>query len=213
MVEDGGPEVTCCLCAPVVLGAGCRESVEESGQETGVCAEDVEVLDQGLRNLASVVEKDLGSDIAQLPGMGAAGGSCYGMLCFLGAKRLRGPTFFLDIIAFDERMKFIDVIITGEGRLDAQSLEGKLFPEIYRRSESAGVPVLSLSGVLHVSDHELEAFPRLIPFGLGRTDALSDPSQALRSLARQISKLIEILPRSSRVPICSESPANRDSDG
>ena len=126
----------------------------------------------------------------QVPGTGAAGGSSYGMMCFLGATRLRGPSFFLDIIAFDERMKTVDCIITGEGRCDRQSVEGKLLAEIYRRSEAQQIRVISLCGEVSLSDEDLVKMPRLVALGLGQSDGLSNPSQALRRLSRQVAKLL-----------------------
>ena len=124
-------------------------------------------LDNALRNLEKAVIDSLGAGFALLPGAGAAGGMGYGLKTFLGAKLQSGAKTILDICGFDERKNQADLIITGEGRFDSQSLMGKVPGEIIGRS--GGVPVAVLCGMslLEKTDGVCRIFetnPKHLPF-------------------------------------------------
>ena len=103
-------------------------------------------LDEGMRSFAQVVYKETGKDIANLPGSGAAGGMGGGMVAFLDAELKSGADLLLDISRFDERIVDTDLIITGEGRIDRQSLMGKIPGKILQRGRSKGIPVIAIAG-------------------------------------------------------------------
>ena len=103
-------------------------------------------LDEGMRSFAQVVYKETGKDIANLPGSGAAGGMGGGMVAFLDAELKSGADLLLDISRFDERIADADLIITGEGRIDRQSLMGKVPGKILQRGHSKGIPVIAIAG-------------------------------------------------------------------
>ena len=103
-------------------------------------------LDEGMRSFAQVVYKETGKDIANLPGSGAAGGMGGGMVAFLDAELKSGADLLLDISRFDERIADADLIITGEGRIDRQSLMGKIPGKILQRGRSKGIPVIAIAG-------------------------------------------------------------------
>ena len=96
--------------------------------------EDIRYLDEGLRHLANVVRNDLGIEAEQIPGAGAAGGLGYGMIAFTNARLDRGINRILDIVHYDEIIKDADIVITGEGRLDWQSFQGKVIDGVTKRS-------------------------------------------------------------------------------
>ena len=116
------------------------------GPQKGADAQAVRLLDDGLRHLAEVIERDLGGDLLALPGGGAAGGFGAGSAAFLGAKLQMGIETVLELVDFDRLAADADLVITGEGRLDSQSLRGKVVIGVARRAKRLGVPVAALVG-------------------------------------------------------------------
>ena len=103
-------------------------------------------LDDGLRHWAQVVAHCVGKDVLSLPGAGAAGGLGGGATALLGAALRRGIDTVLDQVDFDRQLAGADLVFTGEGRLDSQSLRGKVVVGVARRAQSAGVPVVAVVG-------------------------------------------------------------------
>jgi glycerate kinase len=104
------------------------------------------LLDRGLENLAAIVRRDLGIEIEDRPRCGAAGGLAAGLFTFAGASLSSGIDIVLDAVQFNRRVRDIDLCLTGEGRLDGQSLEGKACIGVARRAGNAKVPTISLVG-------------------------------------------------------------------
>jgi glycerate kinase len=123
----------------------------QKGGNDAVLAE----LDNGLKHLASLVKAQLGHDAADLPGAGAAGGLGYGAVVFMGALLRRGIEVVLDMTGFDAAARQADLIITGEGHLDAQSAQGKLIQGLCGRAQ--GTPVIALCGKLSASPQQVQA--------------------------------------------------------
>lgn len=116
--------------------------------QKGADENDVIFLDKGLRNLANVSKNVLGKDYSSLEGAGAAGGLGFGLVAFLGAKLQRGVDCVLDTAGFDTKAEEADLIITGEGRMDEQSLMGKVPFSIAERS--AGKRVIAIVGLCDI---------------------------------------------------------------
>lgn len=116
------------------------------GPQKGADPEMVERLDAGLRHLAAVMLRDTGADVAKLPGAGAAGAMGAGMAAFFGAVLRPGIDTVLDTVGFDAAAADADVIFTGEGRLDSQSLRGKVVIGVARRAAALGKPVIAVVG-------------------------------------------------------------------
>lgn len=110
-------------------------------------------LDKGLRSFAHVIQETTGKDIAHIPGSGAAGGMGGGMMAFLDAELKSGADLLLEISQFEERIADADLIITGEGRIDRQSLMGKIPGKILEAGIRKGIPVIAIAGC--VEDEEL----------------------------------------------------------
>jgi len=126
------------------------------GRQKGGTDDSLAKLDQGLRHIAALVEKQLQrKDLADVPGAGAAGGFGFGALAFLDAKLKRGIDTVLDIVGFERAARAADLVITGEGRLDAQSGEGKLVQGVCRRA--GAVPVVALCGSLAATPEQIKA--------------------------------------------------------
>lgn len=103
-------------------------------------------LDAGLVRLSDVLIKDLGKDVSLVPGAGAAGGMGAGVCALLDAELRMGIQTTLDLVGFDELLAGVDLVLTGEGRLDAQSLRGKVVIGVARRAAAQGVPVVAVVG-------------------------------------------------------------------
>ena len=127
------------LCGP--LGAAAV-----FGPQKGAGPTMVRRLDEGLRHLAEVIRRDLGRDVLELPGGGAAGGFGAGAAAFFASPLRMGIDVVLELTAFDEKAADADLIITGEGRLDSQSLRGKVVIGVARRAKALGIPAAALVG-------------------------------------------------------------------
>lgn len=116
------------------------------GPQKGADEEMVQRLDAGLRHLARIIRQDLGLDVAQLPGAGAAGGMGAGAAVFLRASLKPGIETVLDSVDFERSLEGADAVFTGEGRLDAQSLMGKVVGGIARHAKKRNVPLIVIAG-------------------------------------------------------------------
>ena len=114
--------------------------------QKGATENEVKLLDEGLIRLADVIKQDLCADVATIPGAGAAGAMGAGMVAFFGAQLQMGIETVLDTVHFSEIIKDADLVITGEGKLDSQSLRGKVVIGVAKRAQDAGIPVISLVG-------------------------------------------------------------------
>ncbi len=123
------------------------------GPQKGGTTESLTFLDDGLRHIAALVKDQLGRDIAQTPGAGAAGGLGFGAMAFFGATLRRGIEIVLDMTGFDAAAKDADLIITGEGHLDGQSAQGKLIQGLCGRAGKT--PVIALAGKLSASPDQV----------------------------------------------------------
>jgi len=116
------------------------------GPQKGATPEMVAILDENLRNFARVVQKDLACDVTTLRGGGAAGGLGAGLVVFLKADLVQGIDLVLEMYRFEEALEDVDLIITGEGRLDRQSLRGKVPMGVAAAGKRASKPVIAIAG-------------------------------------------------------------------
>lgn len=106
----------------------------------------IQELDAGMKSLAQVIKKVTGKDIATYPGAGAAGGMGGGLLAFLNATLKPGTELLLETINFQEKIKEADLIITGEGKADLQTMMGKVPYGILKEAQKEHIPVIILAG-------------------------------------------------------------------
>jgi glycerate kinase len=125
---------------------GPRGATRTFGPQKGGTPEKLEMLESGLRRLADIVARDLGCDFRDTPGAGAAGGLGFGLMSFCGAKIKSGFDVVADFIGLRDAISKADVVITGEGRLDEQSLEGKAPAGVARMAREAGKRVFAIAG-------------------------------------------------------------------
>jgi glycerate kinase len=115
--------------------------------QKGADPEMVAFLDENLKSLAKVVANDTGFEQWDFKGAGAAGGMGFGMKVFFHSKIQMGIETVLDVVNFNEIIKGADYIITGEGKIDYQSLRGKVVIGVARRAKKAGIKVIAVVGV------------------------------------------------------------------
>lgn len=131
--------------------------------QKGAGPEEVILLDKGLESFSSVILASTCVDVKEIPGAGAAGGLGGALLAFLGARLTPGAEMVLEAIGFDSLAEGADLVITGEGRMDFQTLKGKAPLCVLHHATRLGIPTVSLAGI--ISDQDLLS-------GLGYKDIL-----------------------------------------
>jgi glycerate kinase len=130
---------------------GPRGTARVFGPQKGADPKTVAALEMHLENLADVVATDLGCDFRETPGAGAAGGIGFGLMSFCRAQMRSGFDVVAEALHLEERIATCDLVITGEGRLDGQTLEGKGPAGVAALARKHGKPVLAFAG--SISDH------------------------------------------------------------
>lgn len=120
------------------------------GKQKGISESLMKTIDQGMEHFAKVIENEFDVKIIDMPGAGAAGGLGAAMKAIFNAKLNSGTDMLLDKVGFDELLKISDLVFTGEGRIDWQSLSGKVPVGVARRAKKAGVPCIALCGSVGV---------------------------------------------------------------
>ena len=108
----------------------------------------VKLLDEGLAHLAKIIKRDLHIEVKDIKGAGAAGGLGAGSMAFLQSKLTKGIDVILDTIKFDELVSKADIVFTGEGKFDSQSLHGKVVMGVANRSQKYKTPVIVVTGAI-----------------------------------------------------------------
>jgi glycerate kinase len=126
------------------------------GPQKGADEQAVKELDEGLKNISMIFERDFGKNYSSISGTGAAGGLGFGLIAFLNAELKEGVKLLMDFCDFDKKLKDVNLIITGEGKIDNQTLQGKLIKGITDRANLAKIPIAAICGTLDVSPQELQ---------------------------------------------------------
>lgn len=163
------------------------------GPQKGADPQMVERLDRNLRHLAELVERDLGKKILDLPGSGAAGGMGGGMVAFFGSQLQMGIETVLNTVRFDELARDADLVFSGEGKIDTQSLRGKVVIGVARRTKKLGVPLVAVVGdigdeIEGAYDEGVSAIFSInrvaVPFSQAKGRSKSDMALTIRNLMR-----------------------------
>jgi len=169
---------------------GARGCTRVYGPQKGIGEGDYEEAERNLRQLAVVATKQLKRECAKEPGAGAAGGSGFGLRCFLGARLEPGFELFARHARLERRLRAADVVITGEGAIDRSTFMGKGVGEIARRCREMKIPCIGLAGVIHpgrgggkyfTEQHALVQFTTM-------KNAKRRPKESLERLARQVAQ-------------------------
>ena len=150
------------------------------GPQKGMRPEDFALAEKCLGQLADVVKRDLHLDAAGEPGTGAAGGLGYGLRCFFNARFESGFDIFARYARLPERIRTTDLVITGEGAIDASTLMGKGVGEIATLCHRAGVPCIGLAGTCRRSELTEQARQSYFTQVFGMAPDLTTPELAMR---------------------------------
>jgi glycerate kinase len=172
------------------------------GPQKGADTHQVEALERGVRRWSELVSRATGRNEADRPGAGAAGGAGFAALALLNAKIRPGIELILELVDFDRRIVGADLVVTGEGSLDDQSLAGKAPVGVARAAARSGVPVVAVAGRLQLSPQQLrragiEAAYALTDLEPDLNQCIANASPLLRQLGAHVAKeWLAKLPRS-----------------
>lgn len=169
------------------------------GPQKGATPEMVVMLDESLKKYAEVVERNLGVTVDELPGAGAAGGLGAGVVAFLDGKMQSGIDLVLDVIGFEDVVRGANLVIVGEGRIDAQTIHGKAPVGVAKRAKSVigGVPVIAIAGSIgpeyeKVYNHGIDAVFSVMNGVVTLEEALLHGAQNVEKTAGDIARLIHL---------------------
>jgi glycerate 2-kinase len=187
-LKDVQMEVACDVDNPLT---GPRGASAIFGPQKGATPEMVELLDQNLSHFANVAERELGKSFRNIAGAGAAGGLGAGLLAFLNADLKRGVDIILEAVNFEDVVKDADIVITGEGRIDSQTIYGKTPIGVAKAAKKYDVPVIGLAGSLSqdcdvVYEHGIDALFSIVPGVIPLSEAFEHAAHYMERTARNI---------------------------
>ncbi|OVE73744.1 glycerate kinase [bacterium B17] len=145
------------------------------GPQKGATPEMVKQLDASLKLTAKIIKRDLGVDILRVPGSGAAGGLGGGLMAFVGGILRPGVDIVMDCVQLEKRIKGCDLVITGEGSMDGQTVYGKTPVGVAKRAKKQGLPVIAICGRLGPGVHKvlragIDAYTATLEFSIKRPE-------------------------------------------
>lgn len=152
--------------------------------QKGAHENELPVLDKGLQRLAAVIAKDLEVDIQGVPGSGAAGGLGGGSLAFLQGELRSGIDIVMAMMDFDEKLKRSDLVLTGEGKIDAQTAYGKVIKGICLQAQKYNVPVVGICGSL------AESYELIQQIGLTHSFSIINQPMSLETAIKNTTSLL-----------------------
>jgi glycerate kinase len=187
-------EVACDVDHPLT---GERGASAVFGPQKGATPEMVAILDANLARFAQVVKETLGIDVDPIPGAGAAGGLGAGMIAFLGASLKRGVDVVAEAVQLDKHMAQASLVITGEGKIDGQTIHGKTPVGVAKRAKKYGVPVIGIAGMLGedcdaVYRHGIDALFSIVPGTVSLETALLNGEKYTEQLAGNLARMIRL---------------------
>lgn len=167
------------------------------GPQKGATAEMVQQLDQSLTHYADIVEKMIGMRIRHLPGTGAAGGIGAAFLGFFNATLNPGISLVMETIRFEDLIKDADLVITGEGKLDSQTLHGKVIAGVSQVTRKHNIPVVALCGQKNISESQIKKLGitagfSIVPGPVTLEEAMANTPSWIMDQVVQILKVIRV---------------------
>ncbi len=196
-VRRAGLRVACDVDNPLL---GAQGAAAVFGPQKGATAAQVLQLDAALAHFYDIVETSLGCAVRARPGAGAAGGAGAALLAFLGATLQPGATLVMDALDLETRLRGATLVITGEGRLDAQTLHGKAPSGVALTARALGIPVVAIGGAI-AADAEsalaarFDAIEACVTHPLSLGEALHDAPAALRRAGARVARWLQLASR------------------
>lgn len=178
---------------------GRNGAAEVFGRQKGADEPAVKVLDAGLKNLASLFHRDLGLEVQPLAGAGAAGGIGGGAVALLGARIKSGIGMIANITGLPDAVAWADLVITGEGRLDDQSLSGKVIDGVIDIAREHHKPVAVVCGgnalsAQELADNHIAYCGELMEFAISVEAAMADPRPYLTEVTKLLASKMIVTP-------------------
>ncbi|QGP92287.1 Glycerate 2-kinase [Neomoorella glycerini] len=195
-VKDAEILVACDVDNPL---CGPRGASAVYGPQKGAPPEMVPRLDAALARLADIIERDLGKDVRELPGAGAAGGLGAGLVAFLDANLRRGIELVMEAVDLDGFLaRGADLVITGEGEINRQTAYGKVPAGVARVAGKYGIPVVALVGSIGegastVYDHGIKGFMSIVPRPVPLAYCLENAASLLADAAERLVRLLTVM--------------------
>ena len=166
------------------------------GKQKGGSPEILDELEQGMIHYAALIREKVGTDVDQIPGSGAAGGLGAAFCVFLKAEMKSGIETVLDLIHFDELLEGVDLVITGEGRIDWQSAFGKVPSGIGNRCRKKGIPAIAIVGGMGdkaemIFDHGIDSIITTINGAMGLDEALERAEELYAGAAERAFRMVK----------------------
>ncbi len=177
------------------------------GPQKGATEEMLPVLDRILGNYAAIIKRDIGTDVSEMPGAGAAGGLGAGLMAFLGAGLRPGVEVVLEVMGVEDTLQSgVDLVVTGEGQLNRQTTYGKVPVGVGKLAQKHNVPVLALVGSLGdgaelVLEHGIDAYLTIIPRPMELAEAITEAAANLSHTAEQCARVIKMFGYRQIVPV------------
>ncbi|MFS4432832.1 glycerate kinase, partial [Citrobacter farmeri] len=167
------------------------------GPQKGATAETIDRLDTALAHYAQIIARDLKVDVLELAGGGAAGGMGAALYAFCGAQLRRGIEIVTDALQLDACVADADLVITGEGRIDSQTIHGKVPVGVAKVAKRYNKPVIGIAGSLTadvgiVHEHGLDAVFSVIYTICTLDDALKNAAENVRMTARNVAATLKM---------------------
>ncbi|HAT8490792.1 TPA: glycerate kinase [Vibrio vulnificus] len=181
-------EVACDVDNPL---CGTKGASAVFGPQKGATPEMVTILDENLAHYASIIKQQLGVDVRDMAGAGAAGGMGAALLGLLNAELRPGIEIVMDAVRLDEIVADADLVITGEGRIDSQTIHGKTPIGVARTAKKHGLPVIGIAGCLSadcgvVHEHGLDAVFAVVNRSVDLPTALAEAAENVELTARNV---------------------------
>src|SRR6266550_1244808 len=163
------------------------------GPQKGAVDDKIDNLERALAKLADVVSKEFGVDYRDEPGAGAAGGLGFGLMSFCGARIRQGFDVVAEAVRLESKMKDVDLVITGEGSLDRQTLEGKTPAGVARLARKLGKRVFAIAGRTDKNRQVRELFDEVYELsepGMSERENIKRAAELLRERAQELAKAL-----------------------
>ncbi|MGE4282386.1 MAG: glycerate kinase [Clostridia bacterium] len=167
------------------------------GPQKGATPDLVKQLDDNLRHYAGIIKEQLGKDIIDVPGTGAAGGLGAGLIVFCDAHLKSGIETVLDVVDIDKHLPTTDFVITGEGRIDGQSIFGKVPVGVGQRVKKYNLPVLAIvgdigDGASAVYDYGVDGIMSTVNKAMPLSEAMGRSTELMEDAAERVMRIIKI---------------------
>lgn len=176
---------------------GEQGATEVYGPQKGADKEMCRQLDKALANYARVIEHDLGINIMNIPGAGAAGGLGAGLIAFLKVRLVSGIDIITEAVGFTNYLKDASLIFTGEGKIDSQTLFGKTVAGIAARAKAHHIPVVAIAGEVagnyrELYQHGIDAALSITPGPISLEESMANAEKLITDATERALKLILI---------------------